>query len=69
MRMELSYLEGLNDDNINTDEGFNEMVEYIKDYISNREAKATANKEETFIYVFHLHQEQMPHLHRFYKIK
>lgn len=68
MRTELSYLEGLTKD-VNTNEGFNKMVEHIEEFIYNREAIAKINKEETFIYVFHLHQDQMPHLHRFFRLK
>lgn len=67
LRMELSYLTGLSDYHVNTDEGFQEMVNYIVDYIEKYEDECIRNNEKTFLYVFHLHQEQCPHLHRFYK--
>lgn len=69
LRMALAYLEGLNNANLSTQEGFDEMARYIFSYIEEEELQAEINDEESFIYVFHLHQEQMPHIHRFYKIK
>ena len=68
MRMELSYLCGLEESNLTTDYGFEEMVNYILNHINKIEDNLNPG-EQTFLYVFHLHQEQMPHLHRFYKIK
>ena len=68
MRMELSYLCGLEESNLTTDYGFEEMVNYILNHINKMEDNLNPG-EQTFLYVFHLHQEQMPHLHRFYKIK
>ena len=69
LRMELSYLEGLTDDNFNTDEGFNDMVNYVVSFIERREKEGTEDGEQTFLYVFHKHQQQMPHVERFVIIK
>lgn len=68
LRMELAYLEGLTRENFSTSKGFQNMAECVLNYISNNEDEAERFGEETFLYVFHLHQDQCPHLHRFFKV-
>lgn len=68
LRMELAYLEGLTQENFFTQNGFQAMAECVLSYISNNEDDAERFGEETFLYVFHLHQDQCPHLHRFFKV-
>lgn len=68
LRMELAYLEGLTQENFATKRGFEEMVECVLDYVYKNEDEIERFGEETFLYVFHLHQDQCPHLHRFFKV-
>lgn len=68
LRMELSYLQDLEDYHFEEESGFGEMVEFIADYIKKKEEEAIMCYETSFLYVLHLHQNQCPHLHRFYKI-
>lgn len=68
LRMELAYLQGLAQENFSTKRGFEEMIECVLNYIYKNEDEAERFKEESFLYVFHLHQDQCPHLHRFFKV-
>lgn len=69
LRMDLSYLQNLEQRNFEEEEGFYEMFEYVANYIKEVEnTEAIDNKQTSFLYVFHLHQNQCPHLHRFYKV-
>ena len=45
------------------------MVNYVVSFIERREKEGTEDGEQTFLYVFHIHQQQMPHVHRFFRIK
>lgn len=68
LRMELAYLTGLTRENFSTNKGFQDMAECVLEYIYNNEDEAERFREETFLYIFHLHQDQCPHLHRFFKV-
>lgn len=68
LRMELAYLEGLTQENFTTKRGFEEMIECVLNYIYDNEDETERFGEESFLYVFHLHQDQCPHLHRLFKV-
>lgn len=68
LRMELAYLEGLTQENFSTNKGFHEMTQSVFNYINDNEDEVEKFGEETFLYVFHLHQDQCPHIHRFFKV-
>ena len=68
LRMELAYLEGLTQLNLDN-ESFQEMANCVFEYIQDMENDVGELGQETFLYVFHLHQNQCPHIHRFFKVK
>ena len=68
LRMELAYLQGLTKESFSTKRGFEEMIECVLDYVYRNEDETERFGEESFLYVFHLHQDQCPHLHRFFKV-